>query len=206
MANISSLSGYGNQYSLYTQGTSSANTDEMQAFDMMRQMQMSMVDALSGDYDSSSSSSQTNNESDIGDIFMSDFNAQLNKIMMQLQTKSNANFDKDVDAVSDALNSGDLAGAKAAFASLESKANKPEPMGSDTQKGKDFASLKSALEAGDIKGSKEALTTISQHSMQARIESFQNTNLNAMTQSLQNSYANSSMATNSLSPLLSSFA
>ncbi len=203
MASISSISGYTNNYSSYNVSNDKSAT-ALKNFDLMQQLQMSMFDP----FGSSSSSYGTNQSSDssIGDILTNDFSSQINRVLMQLQSKSSQTFDKEVDNVSKAIESGDLASAKTAFAHLESR-TKDLTSTELTQKQKDLASLKSALESGNLQKAKETIGTIKEHSTQAKMYELSNlASKNTNAYLANQSYSQGAQALTSLSSLISGVA
>ncbi|MEY4505041.1 MAG: hypothetical protein RL154_1338, partial [Pseudomonadota bacterium] len=103
MGSISSTSGYNNSYLNYGISNQSSNTSQMQAFDKLRDMQMNMLNSLTGDSSNSANSNSSTSSNDAMDVLTTDFNSQISKIMLQLQSQTKQTFDKGVDAVSKAL-------------------------------------------------------------------------------------------------------
>ncbi|MEY4504217.1 MAG: hypothetical protein RL154_510, partial [Pseudomonadota bacterium] len=103
------------------------------------------------------------------------------------------------------LDTGDIAKAKAAFATLEGKSNNANSSVDLTQKDKDFTALKNAINSGDMKSAKEAVTTIKTHSVQAMTQDLQNT-ASSYSKMAQNSYSQGAQSLTNLAPLLSSVA
>lgn len=203
MASISSISGYTNNYSSYNISNNKSAT-ALDNFDLMQKLQMSMFDP----FDSSGTTNSSNQSSDnsIGDILTNDFSSQINKALMQLQTKTSQSFDKEVDNVSKAIDSGDLASAKTAFAHLESR-TKDLTSTELTQKQKDLANLRSALESGNLQKAKETIGTIKEHSTQAKMYELSNlANKNTTAYLANQSYSQGAQALTSLSSLVSGIA
>src|SRR6185437_15834177 len=87
----------------------------------------------------------------------------------------------DFQQLAQSLQSGDLAGAQAAFTDLSnlSQTSKPGPQASTSQIGQDFAAIGQALQSGDLAGAQQAFATFQQDvkgAFQQRFQNFQSWN------------------------------
>jgi hypothetical protein len=82
----------------------------------------------------------------------------------------------DFQQLAQSLQSGDLAGAQAAFTDLSnlSQTSKPGAHASTSQIGQDFAAIGQALQSGDLAGAQQAFTTFQQDVKSAFQQGFQN--------------------------------
>jgi hypothetical protein len=86
-----------------------------------------------------------------------------------------ADFAKDSKALESALQSGDLAGAQNAFATLQhdvrvTALGGSQPFGQNSAAGKDFQALETALRAGSLTGARSAFASFKQDLQGPRAE------------------------------------